>query len=398
MTLVCYISSHGFGHSVRTAQVIRALPPQIPVLIRSMTPRWFFEQELPDRPFTLEPARFDVGALGPDSIGIDPALTFREAARVHAEAMAHLAEETEFLRQNGARAVLCDAPAPPLVAARSAGIPALLLANFTWVEIYAELLARSRHTAHEGAAGGRPAPPPGPPALDRDLAAEAGRLIGDLRRRYAEADAHLIPGLAIDMKSVARRIDIPIIARRGRPDRLALADLLAFDPDRPIIQVYLGAAGLVGMAWEKLAYYEREQFFSFTPVPGDVAAAIRILPETGFPHADATASADAVVGKLGYSLCAECLASGIPILYAPREDFAEFPALESAMKKAGLAVPLSHQAFRGLEWRAALKKARAARTATLEDLGERLPDTDGAHVAAALLAETWRTGSTAHLG
>lgn len=395
MTLAVYISSHGFGHAVRAAQVIRALPPQIPVLIRSAVPRWFFDQELRDRPYTLEAGRFDVGALGPDSIGIDPALTFREAARTHAEAMDRIADESELLRQCGARAVLCDAPAPPLVAAKSAGIPALLLANFTWVEIYSELLARARQTTHDAAPKDTPliSPP-----LDRDLAAEAGRLIGDLRRRYAEADAQLIPGLAIEMKSVARRIDIPIVARHGRPDRLALADLLGYDPERPIVQVYLGAAGLSGMDWSKLELYEREQFFSFTPVPGDVAAVIRILPEVGFAHADATASADAVVGKLGYSLCAECLASGIPILYAPREDFAEFPALESAMKRAGLAVPLSHAAFMSLEWRAALKKARTARGATLADLGDRLPDTDGAPVAASLVAEAWRTGSTDHLG
>lgn len=393
MTLAVYISAHGFGHSVRSAQVIRAIPPQIPVLIRSTTPKWFFDQELRDRPYSLEPARFDVGALGPDSIGIDVARTFREAAAVHAEAMTHVADEADFLREHGVRAVLCDAPAPPLVAAKSAGLPALLLSNFTWVEIYAGLLARARETAGESAS-----PRDLSPGLDRDLAARAGLLIGDLRRRYAEADAHLIPGLAIEMKSVARCIEIPIIARHGRPDRAALAEWLGFDAERPIIQVYLGASGLSGVAWEKLELYDHEQFFSFTPVPGDEAAMIRILPEGSMLHADATASADAVIGKLGYSLCAECLASGIPIIYAPREDFAEFPALEAEMKKAALAVPLSHVSFLGLQWRAALKKARQAREAALDDGGARLPDTDGADVAASLLAETWRTGSIDHMG
>src|SRR5208337_641413 len=41
------------------------------------------------------------------------------------------------LRDERVAALLCDAPAVPLVAARRAGIPGLLLANFTWADIYA---------------------------------------------------------------------------------------------------------------------------------------------------------------------------------------------------------------------------------------------------------------------
>lgn len=374
MTLAVYVSSHGFGHSVRASQVIRALPPQIPVLIRSMTPRWFFEQELRGRPFTLEPERFDVGALGPDSVGIDIERTFTEAWAVHRRAMDRLEEEAGLLRERGVRAVLCDAPAPPLLAAKQLGVPSLLMANFTWVEIYAALAAQARA---QGLG---------------DAAAEGSLLVGEMRRRYAEADAMLVPGLAIEMKSVERRIPVPIVARHGRPNREALADALGFDGGQPMVQIYLGAAGLSGMQWEKLALFEREQFFSFTPVPGDESAKVRILPEGVMNHADATASADAVVGKLGYSLCAECLASGIPIIYTAREDFAEFPALEAAMREAGLGIAVSAQGFKRLEWRAALRRASKARG------GTELPDCSGAQVAATLVAEAWRTGSTEHLG
>jgi L-arabinokinase len=380
MTIAFYISAHGFGHAVRCAQIIRALPPQIPVLIRSAVPRWFFDQEIRGRSFTLEPERFDVGAVGPDSVGIDLERTITEAAEVHRDAMDRIGEEAAFLRDHDVKAVLCDAPAPPLVAAREAGLPALLMANFTWVEIYGTLAAKARE------------------AGEKDLAAEASRLVGDMRRRYAAADAHLIPGLAIDMVSVERRIPIPIVARRAAPDRQKLADVLGFDPDRPIVQIYLGTAGLTDMVWERLQFFTKEQFFSFTPVPGDAGAAIRILPECELGHAEATASVDAVVGKLGYSLCAECLHSGIPVIYPPRPDFAEFPALESAMQSAELAVPRSLPAFLRLEWRGALKRAAQARAAVLENLGDTLPETDGADVAAALLAETWRTGSVEHLG
>ena len=51
--------------------------------------------------------------------------------------MARVDDDAGRLRDEGTAAVLCDAPPVPLVAARRAGIPGFLLANFTWAEIYA---------------------------------------------------------------------------------------------------------------------------------------------------------------------------------------------------------------------------------------------------------------------
>ena len=51
--------------------------------------------------------------------------------------MGRVKEDTQGLRDEGTAAVLCDAPAVPLVAARRAAVPGFLLANFTWADIYA---------------------------------------------------------------------------------------------------------------------------------------------------------------------------------------------------------------------------------------------------------------------
>src|SRR5690606_6000543 len=55
---------------------------------------------------------------------------------VHREALTRLDADVDYLRDLGAGAVLCDAPALPLVAARRAGVPGYILANFTWYDIY----------------------------------------------------------------------------------------------------------------------------------------------------------------------------------------------------------------------------------------------------------------------
>ena|SRR5271157_1474311 len=61
------------------------------------------------------------------------------AARVHAEGMAQFDEEALWLRDERVAALLCDAPAVPLVVARRAGIPGCLLGNFTWADTWLAL-------------------------------------------------------------------------------------------------------------------------------------------------------------------------------------------------------------------------------------------------------------------
>ena len=137
--LVVYVTSHGFGHLNRSVAVINRLAPEVPVTIRSHPDLFDHWRERLRRPASLGAYVSDVGALSPpgESQATDMAATLVLAARVHAEAMERVDAEAQALRDEGAAAVLCDAPAVPLVAARRAGVPGFLLANFTWADIYA---------------------------------------------------------------------------------------------------------------------------------------------------------------------------------------------------------------------------------------------------------------------
>src|SRR5579883_347339 len=137
--LAVYVTSHGFGHLNRSVAVINRMPAEIPVTIRSNPDLFDHWRERLRRPATLEPHVSDVGALNPpgDSSTTDGAATLARAAKVHAEAMSKADDEARKLRDERIAAVLCDVTPVPLVAARRAGIPGFLLANFTWAEIYA---------------------------------------------------------------------------------------------------------------------------------------------------------------------------------------------------------------------------------------------------------------------
>ena len=164
--LAFYVTSHGFGHLNRTVAVINHVPADLPVVIRShpnLFPNW---RERLTRPAELTGHVSDAGAVNPpgDSTATDGPATLELAARVHAEAMARVDEEARWLRDERVAALLCDAPAVPLVAARRAGIPGLLLANFTWADIYAPY-ARVAGGARQGT--GRRTPPRLSPGHDR---------------------------------------------------------------------------------------------------------------------------------------------------------------------------------------------------------------------------------------
>ena len=121
--LAVYVTSHGFGHLNRSVAVLNRLPAEVPVTIRCHPDLFDHWRERLRRPATLEAHVSDVGAVNPpgDSAGDRLAATLALAARVHAEAMDRVDDEAQALRDEGTAAVLCDAPAVPLVAARGRG-------------------------------------------------------------------------------------------------------------------------------------------------------------------------------------------------------------------------------------------------------------------------------------
>ena len=118
--LAVYVTSHGFGHLNRTAAVLNRVPAEVPVTIRSHSNLFEHWRERLKRPAELEHYVADVGAVNPpgDSAATDPVATLELAVPFHADVMARLGDQVQKLQEDGTAAVLCDAPAVPLVAAR----------------------------------------------------------------------------------------------------------------------------------------------------------------------------------------------------------------------------------------------------------------------------------------
>jgi hypothetical protein len=324
-----YISGHGYGHAVRASAVINSLPENLPLIICSSIPEFFFHQELNGRPFQYRKVEFDCGALGPDSFRIDIDLSISRMEKL-ADQNGRLEKvETDWLKKKRVGLVVADIVPFALKSASRAGIRSVLIANFTWSGIYRHLSIQEEITDH--------------------LRLRIMAVVRNLEEDESRGDLLLAPSMDIPMKACQVRKNVPIIARKGTDRRRELAGVLKLDPGRPIYLLYLGTDGLKHVDWPALKELGDIQLVSYHPPPG-TGKQVATLDSGQFDHADMTASVDAVIAKPGYNTCGECIAANTPLLYHPRPQFAETAAIEKTLEEWGGAVRIRQDDFNRVDW------------------------------------------------
>ncbi|HEY5998545.1 MAG TPA: hypothetical protein VI078_04490, partial [bacterium] len=136
--VACFVTPHGFGHAARAAAVLAALrerAPGLPVHLFTTVPRWFFADSL-GASFTLHPVVSDVGLVQPDPLTEDLPATVARLRAVYPPEPALLERLAQAMRRARCRLVLCDISPLGIAVARAAGLPSVLLENFTWDWIY----------------------------------------------------------------------------------------------------------------------------------------------------------------------------------------------------------------------------------------------------------------------
>jgi hypothetical protein len=333
--LAAYVTSHGFGHLNRTVAVLNRIPDDIPIVVRcdpSLFDRW---RERLARPARFEGHTSDVGAVNPpgDSAATDGPATLARAAAVHAEAVARLDRDVQQLRDEGTAVVLCDAPAVPLMAARRAGVPGYLLANFTWAEIY------EPHA--------------------RKIGPEAMRFVAELRAAYRQASGVFRAEPALAMAGIAPTEAVGLVVNAGRDRRSELRDHLGIGAGDRLVYFYVGRYGQGGLGWDRVAAMRGVHFVGFHPADGADPPNLHVVPAEDWNGADLAASCDAMVAKAGYGTVCEAMAAGTPLIYPSRAGFAEHRALDRALKRWGGGVPAPARSFSAMRIEPLLRRAFA---------------------------------------
>jgi hypothetical protein len=294
--------------------------PELRVTLRSDVDAGFARRRLPAG-FAHLPEATDVGLLmdGPlvtrwrDSL--DAYIAF------DADYERRLALEMDTLRRLGPDLVLADIPWLPLDAAGRLGIPGVGLCSLSWYDILGESPVASEV----------------PPAL-------AGRM----RAVYAGADRFIRPAPSMPMHWLPNAVDVGPIARVqsgiGSGARERLKARLGIPMERPLALMQFGGLG----GFDPLHDWPEQDRVHW--LVQDVGGVRRRdasgLTQLGLDMLEVFGAVDLMLVKPGYGTFAEAACNGVPVLYVPRSDWPEEPALLEWLPRQVPARPIDLERLR----------------------------------------------------
>lgn len=303
-----YISSHGYGHGVRSCTIVRAINERHPDLtvhiVSELPPAFLFNQTGSTRN-PIRARSFDIGMVQLDSIRVDVDATLEKVERLYAQRNEDALAESDFLAKTGINLVVADIPGLPLDAAALAGIPGVAIGNFGWDWIYSDFVSRNSRWQ---------------PIVDM------------FREQYAKADLLLRLPFCEEMKAFQRIEDIPIIANPGCARRREISALTGCDPAKKWILLSFTTLDWRRDALSRVESILEYEFLTVLPLQWE-SENIRTLSLEQIAFSDVIASVDAVLSKPGFGIVSDCLVNGKPLIYADRSDFLEYPILEAAVRK-----------------------------------------------------------------
>ena len=304
-SILYYITGHGYGHAVRSHQVIRALAsarPDLSLHVRTTAPDWLFGNS--PTPVVYSRQSIDVGIVQRDSLRIELAETLEASRQLHDHSPEIIERELTYIKANDIRLLVGDTPPLCFEIAERAALPSVSITNFTWDVIYQTYLAE------------HPAFAP---------------LIDEMTAFYGKASLALTLPYPCDTSMFPRRQEIPWIARCSSLSKAAARAKFDLPQSATIVVLSFGGLGLDRMPWERL---KRQQEFLFVTT-GDAKKSdgnIVVLPDTQSQYEDLVRAGNAIVTKPGYGIVADVLAHQLPILYTDRGEFPEYPRLVEALR------------------------------------------------------------------
>jgi len=348
LTIAFYISGHGLGHASRDVELIDEILRRhgdVRIVVRTSVAPWIFDR-IRGPQVEVQPCETDTGVVQLDSVRLDVEETARCAAGFYRHFDRRVAAEAAHLRQLGAHLVIGDVPPLAFAAAHAAGLPSVLVANFTWDWIY---------------------------AYYPEFEALAPGVVDTIAAAYASASKALRLPICGGFDSVrAVTEDVPFIARRSRRDPADSRRALGLGHDQRLVLSSFSGYGLA-LPYDRIAQ------------SGLVVVSPERHPPPGFKYEDLVAAADVVVSKPGYGIVSECVANRTPFLYTSRGRFAEYEVMLAEMPRMLRCRHIEQEDLLAGNWRDAIE----ALLSQEEPAGR--PAIDGAPIiAAAILGLSYR--------
>ena len=323
LELAWFITPHGFGHGTRAIAMmaaLRAFQPRIHFHIFTQFPQWLLDQSLKDA-FTYYPLACDVGMAQRTALDIDFPETLERLDNFLPFDPELVAEQARIIRQNRCRLVVCDIAPLGIAVAEAAGVPSVLVENFTWDQIYEAYL---------------------------DLAPGLAPFI-DLFARYDHKVIHRIQTQPVGVYRDNALVVEPVV-RKLRASREQIRQQLGIDPNCKMVIITMGGIGHQPAYLKRLQQYRHCVFV----MPGQPSRPEYNVVGLDFSpqiyHPDLINASDLVIAKLGYSTFAEVWQAGVPFGYVKRERFPESATLSRYIRKHMPGIQFGEDELTGGDW------------------------------------------------
>lgn len=322
-----FISPHGFGHSARASAIIEALysiKHPIRVEIFTTVPEWFFQESL-NRDFGYHFLLTDIGLVQKTPLIEDISATVEQLKKFLPFQPSRLKQIARTINALGCRLIICDISPLGIAVAKEAGVPSVLVENFTWDWIY---------QGYE------------------DEEPELQEFALYLKEQFEQAD-YLIQTEPVCQPRAANLTTLPV-SRKPRKNPAEVREELGISPTSKMVLISL--AGTTPQ-WESLKKLKSLQGIYFV-ITGGVSMkqihregnVILIPQRSNFYHPDLVQASDGVIAKLGYSTLAEIYTSGVPYGYIPRERFRESKILSNYVREQMKGVAIAQEEIQDGRW------------------------------------------------
>ncbi|MDM8524441.1 hypothetical protein QUF80_13820 [Desulfococcaceae bacterium HSG8] len=329
-----FVSPHGFGHAARSAAIMAALleiDDSIGFEIFTKVPSWFFQKPLSGY-FDYHSLLTDIGLVQKDPLHEDLTETIQSLDSFLPFDPSRIADLCRFVNQLKCSLIVCDIAPVGIAAARHAGIPSILIENFTWDWIY------------------------------EWYGLQMEPYMNYLQAIFRSADYH-IQTEPVCCPCEADLTTLPV-SRKSRVSGWKIREKLKIPTNKKMIMITMGGVLSDSQSFfrkhflKKLAYQDNMYFV--IPGVGQCPETIRntvLLPHNSdFFHPDLINACDAVVGKAGYSTIAEVYHAGVPFGYISRPFFRESGVLTSFIEKQMSGLPIEEADFQDGKWVSHLEK------------------------------------------
>jgi UDP:flavonoid glycosyltransferase YjiC (YdhE family) len=323
--LAYFISPHGYGHAARASAVMQAVSEMVAEVhfdIFTTVPSWFFQDSL-SVSFTYHKLLTDIGLVQRTAFRADLNETLRKLTEFLPFPLPLIEAIAATIGKLNCVLVICDISPLGIAVGRHAGIPTMLVENFTWDWLYQQYV---------------------------DVAERFNGPIDYLKTLFAEARYHIKTEPVcspdpVDLTTapVSRKVKNP-------PDRIRKQ--LGLPAASKMVLITTGG---IAQRYGFLDRLKKMHHIKFI-LPGaglqmTTRDNLTILPaRSNFYHPDLVNASDAVVGKVGYSTLAEVYHAGVPFGYAARSNFRESEPMVAFIESEMNGIFLDESEFSTGDW------------------------------------------------